>query len=35
MLVGPATGHAAHDYQRIFGCRAAVFAGSRLANTQF
>jgi hypothetical protein len=34
MLVRPATGHAAHDRQRIFGRRAAMFSGSRLAHTQ-
>jgi IS66 C-terminal element len=34
MLVRPATSHAAHDRQRIFGRRAAMFSRSRLAHTQ-
>jgi hypothetical protein len=34
MLVRPATSHAAHDRQRIFSRRAAMFSGSRLAHTQ-
>jgi hypothetical protein len=34
MLVRPTPGHAAHHCQRILICRAAVLAGSWLANTQ-
>ena len=35
MFVGPATGHAAHDSQGIFGRRATVFSTPWLADTQF
>ena len=35
MLVGPTTGHAAHDRQSVFSRRATMFAGSWLAGTQF
>jgi hypothetical protein len=34
MHVRPATSHAVHDRQRIFGRRAAMFSRSRLAHTQ-
>ena len=35
MLVGPTTGHAAHDRQSVFSRRATMFAGPWLADTQF
>ena len=34
MFVRPAAGHAAHDRQRVFGRRAAMFAGPWLAYAQ-